>query len=278
MRKLIFAISLAVICATAAFAQKAKSSSSAGASSDSSVSKQGRQVSIQSDTQVSAQLENTIDARNAKPGDRVVMKTLQPIKQDGQTIVPKGSRLIGHVTNVAQRTKSNSESRIGIALDHLQRGSSNIPITGSIISVTQASNRIRASNDDLFGSDTMASSSSSARSTTSTSSSRGGGGGLLGGVGNTVGGVTNTTASTVGSVVGNTTSAVGNTAGNTTRSVQNTTGNTVGALRGIQISSSGNASADGGSTLSLGNGNLKLESGTTFNLLISGSASRNNNQ
>jgi hypothetical protein len=193
--------------------------------------------------------------------------------------VPKGSRLIGHVTNVAQRTKSNGESRIGIALDHLQRGSSNIPITGTIMSVTQASNRTMAANDDLFGSDTMVSSSSSARSTTSTSSSRGGGGGgLLGGVGNTVGGVTNATTSTVGSVVGNTTSAVGNTVGNTNRGVRNTTGNTVGAINGIQVSSAGSASADGGSTLSLGNGNLRLDSGTTFNLLISGSASRNKNQ
>jgi len=275
MRKLIFAISLAVICATASFAQTARSSSSASASSNSSVSKQGRQVNIQSDTQVAAQLENTLDVRHAKPGDRVVMKTLQPIKQNGETIVPKGSRLVGHVTDVAQRTRSNGESRIGIALDSLQRGSTNIPITGSIVSVTQASNRTTASNDDLFASDTMASSSSSARTTSSTSSSRGGGG-LLSGVGNTVGGVTNTATSTVGSVVGNTTSAVGNTVGNTTGTVRNTTGNTVGAVNGIQVSSSSNASAGGGSTLSLGNGNLKLESGTTFNLLISGSASRNN--
>ena len=276
MRKVIFAISLAMICATVCLAQTTRSRSSANAASNSSVSQQGRQINIQSDTRVAAQLENTLDVRHAKPGDRVVMKTLQPIKQDGETIVPKGSRLVGHVTEVAPRTRSNGESRIGIALDSLQKGSTSIPINGSIVSVTQVSNRTMASNDDLFGSDTMATSSSSARTTSSTSSSRGGGGGLLAGVGNTVGGVTNTATSTVGSVAGNTASAVGNTVGNTTGTVRNTTGNTVGALKGIQVSSSSNASAEGGSTLSLGNGNLRLESGTTFSLLISGSASRNN--
>ena len=276
MKKPIFAISLAMICATACLAQTARSRSSANAASNSSVSQQGRQINIQSDTRVAAQLENTLDVRHAKPGDRVVMKTLQPIKQDGETIVPKGSRLVGHVTEVAQRTRSNGESRLGIALDSLQKGSTSIPITGSIVSVTQVSNRTMASNDDLFGSDTMATSSSSARTTSSTSSSGGSGGGLLGGVGSTVSGVTNTATSTVGSVAGNTASAVGNTVGNTTGTVRNTTGNTVGALKGIQVSSSSNASAEGGSTLSLGNGNLRLVSGTTFNLLISGSASRNN--
>ena len=270
MKQLIFAISLALIGATSGFAQGSKTSADASGSSNTSVSKQGRQVQIQSDTQVSAQLEDSLDVRHAKPGDRVVMKTLQPIKQNGQTIVPKGSRLVGHVTDVAQRTKSNSESRLGIALDRLQSGSNSIPITGSIMSVVQASNRSSAdTNSDLFGNDTMAGSSSSARTTTSTSTSRSGGGGLLGGVGNTVGGVTNTVTSTVGS-------AVGNTVGNTRGTLRNTTGNTVGALNGLQVTSSDNASAQGGSTLTLGNGNLHLDSGTTLNLLISGSASRNN--
>src|SRR5262249_49354797 len=105
MNKLIFAITLAAICATVAFGQTAKSNASANANGNASVSKQGQQLAIQSDTQVTAQLENTLDVRRAKSGDRVVMKTLQPIKQNGQTIIPKGSRLIGHVTEVAQRTK-----------------------------------------------------------------------------------------------------------------------------------------------------------------------------
>jgi hypothetical protein len=276
MKKLIPAISLAAICAATGVAQTSQSSGSASASSNTSASKQERQVNIQSDTQVSAQLENTLDVRRVKPGDRVVMKTLQPIKQNGQTIVPKGSRLIGHVTDVAQRSRSNGESHLGVALDRLQRGSTNIPITGSIMSITQASTRASASNDDLFG-DTMVSSSSSARSSSSASTSRGGGGGgLLGGVGNTVGGVTNTASNVVGSTTSTVGSSVGNTVNTTTGVVRGTTGATGNTLGGVQISPSGSASAQGGSTLSLSGSNLRLDSGTTFNLLISGSGTSNN--
>ncbi len=275
MRKLIPAISLAAICAATGVAQQSQPSGNASASSNTSASKQGRQVNIQSDTQVSAQLENTLDVRRVKPGDRVVMKTLQPIKQNGQTIVPKGSRLVGHVTEVTQRTRSNGESQLGVVLDRLQKGSTNIPITGSIVSITQASTRAAASNDDLFG-DTMVSSSSSARSSTSASTSRGGsgggGGGLLGGVGNTVGGVTNT----AGNVAGSTTSVVGNAVNTTTGVVRDTTGAAGNTLTGVSVSPSGSASAQGGSTLSLSGGNLRLESGTTFNLLISSSGTSNN--
>jgi hypothetical protein len=274
MRKLIPAISLAAICAATGVAQQSQPSGNASASSNTSASKQGRQVNIQSDTQVSAQLENTLDVRRVKPGDRVVMKTLQPIKQNGQTIVPKGSRLVGHVTEVTQRTRSNGESQLGVVLDRLQKGSTNIPITGSIVSITQASTRAAASNDDLFG-DTMVSSSSSARSSTSTSASAsrsGGGGGLLGGVGNTVGGVTNT----AGNVAGSTTSVVGNAVNTTTGVVRDTTGAAGNTLTGVSVSPSGSASAQGGSTLSLSGGNLRLESGTTFNLLISSSGTSNN--
>ena len=79
----------------------------------------------------------------------------------------------------------------------------------------------------------------------------------------------NTTTSTVGNVAGATTNAVGSTVGATT----NTAGNLTGSLRGLQITQSSSASAEGGSTLSLGTGNLKLESGTTFHLLVSSSTS-----
>jgi hypothetical protein len=91
----------------------------------------------------------------------------------------------------------------------------------------------------------------------------------LGGVGNAVGGVVNTTTGTVGNVAGTTTNAVGNTVGTTTNAAG-------GSLRGLQISQSTNASAQTGSTLSLTGSNLRLDSGTTFNLAISNAASVGN--
>ena len=111
-----------------------------------------------------------------------------------------------------------------------------------------------------------------ARSSTSTRSS-GGNAGLLGGVGNTVGGVVNTTTNTAGNVAGSTTNAVGSSVGATT----NTAGNLTGSLGGLQITQSTNASAEGGSTLSLAGGNLRLDSGATFQLSVSSSTSARSN-
>jgi len=271
MKKIIPALSIAIVMAGLALGQDSTTRSRTTAGNETSVAKQGRQVNLQSGTQIAAQLEHSLDARNAKPGDRVVLKTVSAIKQNGETIVPKGARLIGHVTEVQQQSKSNAESRIGVLFDQLRTGSTETPITASIVSITQARTQARA-NNDLFESDTMSRSSTSSRTTTSA----GGGGGLLG-VGNTVGGAVNTTTSTVGNVAGTTTNAVGSTVGATTSTVGSSTGNLSGSLRGLQITQSTSASAEGGSTLSLSGRNLHLDSGTTFNLAVSSSASAGNN-
>ena len=264
MKRLLLMILTLAISASLGYAQTSRSSGRVSASNDASASKQGRQVNLASNTALAAQLENSLDARHAKVGDKVALRTTEAVKQNGDTIVPKGARLLGHVTEVQQRTKSDGESRIGVAFDRLQKGALDMPITASIVSITQARSQASAANSSM-DSDVM--SSSSARS--GSNSQRSANGGLLGGVGNTAGGVVNTTTSTVGNGAGSTTTAVGSTVGATT----NTAGNLTGSLRGLQITQSSSASADGGSTLSLGTGNLHLDSGTTFHLLVSSSAS-----
>lgn len=268
MKRVLLVILTFTVSASLGFAQKARTSGSANAGAETAASKQGRQVNLVSNTALAAQLENSLDARRAKVGDRVVLKTTQAVKQSGEVIMPKGARLIGHVTEVQQRTSSNGESRIGVEFDRLQKGALDMPITATIVSIAQARSQTRAV-DSSMDSDIMSS------STTRTTARSGGGqgGGLLRGVGNTVGGVVNTTTSTVSNVAGDATTAVGSTVGATTNATTTTAGNLTGSLKGLQITQSTNASANGGSTLSLGTGNLHLDSGTTFHLLVSSSAS-----
>lgn len=264
MKRIFFAILLIVAVSGIIVAQKTqqtKAGGSADASNSTSVQKQGRQIDLLSETQMAAQLQSSLDARHAKVGDRVILKTTEAIKQNGKVVVPKGAQLIGRVTDVQQQTKETGESHIGLLFDQLRSGSMDMPITTSILSITQARNHIQA-NNSAIDSDLMGQSSASTRS--SSPPRNGGGGGLLGGVGNTVGGVVNTTTST--------TNAVGSTVGATT----STAGNLTGSLRGLQISQSSSASGQGGSTLSLTGSNLRLDSGTTFNLAISNSASTGN--
>ena len=150
-------------------------------------------------TMLEAQLQSTLDVEKSKPGDSVVLKTTKSIKQNGETIVPKGTSLIGHVTDVQRRTKDNTNSRIGLLFDRLQGQDLSSPITASIVSITNVQTAANVA-DDMLSSDITGSSSTSARSSGGSAA-----GGLLGGVTNTVGGVTNT----VGGVTNTATQTLG---------------------------------------------------------------------
>ena len=254
---------LMAACASLAFAQT-QARGTAAASNATSVRGNDKGLNIESGTQLVAELESTLDAKRARVGDRVVLRTTEAIKENGRTVVKKGARLIGRVTEVEQGAKGRGESRISLLFDRLESGSLTEPITANITSVTQARARANYDNDRL-STDSDVRSNSSARASGPQRS--GSSGGLLSGVTNTVGGVVDSTTQTVGGTVNAAGQMVGNTAGNVTR--------TVGAIR---IEQSTSASAEGGTTLSLTGDNLRLEKGTTFNLSISEAASVRGNQ
>ena len=265
MNRTLLTFVLMIFCGSAISAQTSQTRASGSARSATAVSQSGKAANIQSGTQLAAQLENTLDVRKARVGDRVVLKTTEATRANGQTVVGKGARLIGHVTEVEQRTRANGQSRVGLVFDRLEKGSLDIPISATISSISQT--RARAgNNDDLFGSD-ISTSSRSGASASRQSSGSSANGGLLGGV-------VNTTTTTVGSVAGNTTAAVGSTVG----VVGNTTGDLTRSAGGIHITQSSNASADGGALLTLPGGNLRLEQGTSFHLVLSQAAPAGNNQ
>jgi uncharacterized membrane protein len=251
-------------CVGVSQAQTTDTSARAGADSATSVSKQGRQLDIASGTRLTAQLQNTLDVNKARVGDKVLLKTTEAIKSNGEVIAKRGSRLIGHVAEVTKRGKQSAASSVTILFDKLESGSLSTPISATIDSVTQAAAHARI-NDDEAGMESSGRSTSTTRSSGGSSSSTGGGllGGVTGAVGNTVGGVTSAT----GDVLNTTTGTVGSTV--------NGVGKTVGQ---IQVTQSANASAEGGSTLSLTGGNLRLEQGTTFHLTLNESAKAGNNQ
>ena len=263
MKRTILAFSISLACAIAAYAQTTESRASGEAANQTSATmKQAdKSIHLESGTRVAGELQNALDVRKAKVGDQVILKTTQAIKSGGRTVVGKGSRLVAHVTEVAQKTNNTGESHIGILFDRLEHGSLELPITATISSITDARATARSNSDDMFGGNTSA--GGSASSTGSARASAGGSNsGLLGGVGNVV----NSTTSTTGSAVGSTTSAVGATVGSTTSGVGR-------SLNGIQISESSNTSVESSSVLSLQGGNLRLERGTSFNLVLTQSAS-----
>jgi hypothetical protein len=206
-------------------------------------------ISLASGTSISGELQKSLDVRHAKIGDQVLLKTTSSIRQDGEVVIPKGTTLVGRVTEVARRTNENSQSRIGMVFDRIQGNGLSMPLNVTLTSITNVAARTQLG-DDAFMSDVSGSSTASARRSSS-------GGGLLGGVGSTVGSVVNTTTQTVGTVTDTAAQTVGSTAGNVNQT-----------LKGVHISAAGSGSAGSSTTLSSPNGTLRVEKGTTFNFRI----------
>jgi hypothetical protein len=63
-------------------------------------------------------LTKTIDAKKVKTGDEVVAKVTQDMKTTGgEVLVPKDTKVMGHVTEAQPRNKDQKESQVGIAFD-----------------------------------------------------------------------------------------------------------------------------------------------------------------
>ena len=66
---------------------------------------------------VTGELVSNLDTKSAKQGDSVVMKTNEDLKVTGGSDIPKGSKLVGHVTNVQARGEGKENSQIAIQFD-----------------------------------------------------------------------------------------------------------------------------------------------------------------
>lgn len=65
-----------------------------------------------------ATLTKGINAKKAKKGDEVVAKVTQDLRNtQGTVIIPKDTKIVGHVTEVQPRSKEQKESELAIAFD-----------------------------------------------------------------------------------------------------------------------------------------------------------------
>jgi hypothetical protein len=88
---------------------------------------------------VKGELVGKLDSNSTKQGDSVVIKTEESIKTASGTEIPKGSKLVGHVTNVMARGDGKQNSQIAIQFDHAElKGGQNLPIESVIQSLAPA--------------------------------------------------------------------------------------------------------------------------------------------
>jgi hypothetical protein len=88
---------------------------------------------------VTGELENKLDTKDAKNGDAVVIKTTGTAATANGIEIPKGSRIVGHVIDVAARGAGGDNSRVTIQFDQAEiKGGQRLPILSVIQAVAPA--------------------------------------------------------------------------------------------------------------------------------------------
>ncbi len=102
---------------TSVQADKSGAAASSNTSTSTSAKSGHSSASLSHGTAMNAALSQPVDARKNKPGDQVTARTTEATKSEGKVVIPKGSKLIGHVTECKQRGKEEKESAVGMVFD-----------------------------------------------------------------------------------------------------------------------------------------------------------------
>ncbi len=281
MKAFLIAMTTGVLFVGVTVAQQpaALAAGSASQSTAGSVSGQGTQVNSQASEQTAAHatssagkaaaqvaegttiqavLAKPLDSRKSKVGDEVVAKATQDVKSNGQVVIPKGTRLLGHVTEAKAKAKGESSSALGIAFDKaVLKDGRDLPLPLSIQALAVTQSRASA---DMESDSTMVSPATRAGGHAS--------GGMLAGATAPVGAVAGSATNTLGSAG----AAAGGTVhgaaeGMTTSGVLTSSAHGVVGLPGLSLNANSSTSAQG-SVITSQNQNVHLDSGTQMVLRV----------
>jgi hypothetical protein len=97
-------------------------------------------ASVPPGTTVQAELLKAVDAKKARPGDEVVAKVTQEVKANDKVVLPKGSKVMGKVTQAQGRAKGQDESELGLVFDSaVLKDGTQVPISFTIQAVVNSS-------------------------------------------------------------------------------------------------------------------------------------------
>src|SRR5258708_8987306 len=171
---------------------QAQASTNASASTSASAQNGQANGSLATGTAFNAELSSPIDSKKCKPGDAVNARTTEAVKAEGKTVIPKGAKLVGHVTQASARAKGESESALGIVVDKaILKNGQEIPLSLGIQAIAAAQSGVSVAGSDM---DAMGSSAAG--------SGMAGGRGAVGGVTSAAGGAVGTGCNTAANVGG----------------------------------------------------------------------------
>jgi Bacterial conjugation TrbI-like protein len=266
---------------TTVSADKTHAQASGGAPASSLAGASQANAGLASGTAFNAALNSSLDSKKSKPGDAVAAHTTENVKsQDKTTIIPKGTKLVGHVTKSSARAKGDAESELAIVFDRaILKNGEEVPLHVAIQAMAAVPTTASAPDADLNTTGSVAGSGMD--------SGMGGSRGALGGAASTAGGAAGGVSNT-GAAAGGAGDAVSRSTNSTTTGVAGSSRDAVGGLnpageltsnsRGM-FSMNGlnlNSAASGGmedSVITSAGKNVHLDSGTRMLMVTQASAS-----
>lgn len=205
--------------------------SGSGAATSSAAAQTGQgNAALANGSTFNAALNAPLDSKKAKPGDKVAARTTEAAKSEGKTVLPKGTALLGHVTQTSARAKGESDSSLGVVFDKaVLKNGQEIPLNAAIQAIASGQSNASAEGSDI---DMISGAGASAA-----------GSGMSGG-GSALGGLTSTAGGAVGAVT-NTAANLGGAAGGTLNSTLDATANAAGSVNGATRGATGGLNAAG---------------------------------
>lgn len=118
---------------------------------------QSERASLPNGAALNVELNTSIDSKKAKIGDKVEARTTEALKNGSETVIPRGTKLIGHITAATARSKGDGDSSLAILFDQaLPKNEAEIPLNVAILAVAAPESQIsggfpQSASDPLAG-------------------------------------------------------------------------------------------------------------------------------
>jgi hypothetical protein len=88
---------------------------------------------LASGTILSVELSKTLDAKKFKTNDKVEVRTATDLLEHGQIVIPRNTKIVGHVTEAKAHSNQSPASLVGFTFDHaVMKDGREVPLQASV--------------------------------------------------------------------------------------------------------------------------------------------------
>lgn len=97
-------------------------------------------------------LTSSLESKSATAGQEFTLKTISDVMVGGQLVIPRGSRVLGHVTEAVTKGKDQSQSELSLVIEKAVRpNGSEVPLQGIIAALAAPPQSNSLSDDPTYG-------------------------------------------------------------------------------------------------------------------------------